>query len=261
MPGIVLKKQVVIGQLLVGLMLAILALPIGCKSNKDIFSGLSSSADDDGAKDGIDVITITENSNPVTGKGNDMSMPDGFSVISKEDFLTQVSDSERSVYALDKDNLYDYYRLTIDDKGGMRCTQYLAMGKRVWGKLKRLAVSVEKNRVGYSFKVFKTSDNLVAQTAEVARIKINFYCNTNDNNDLKNHRVMVAYESSQGMNPHMSGNDIVTDMKIPLVYPRFEALRGDMKNGELRLRDIAFLDANAYYQDHNNSVPAAAIAP
>ncbi|MDE3268988.1 MAG: hypothetical protein OYH77_01745 [Pseudomonadota bacterium] len=247
-------------RLLVGI-LSLTLLVVGCKSNKEQFTGLSSTPSDESEKDGIDVVSTTERSTPVLSKG-DTSMPEVFQAIKKDDFLTQVSDSEKSVYGLDQDNIYDYYRLTIDNDNGMRCTQYLAMGKRVWSKLKRLTVSAEKNRLGYSFKVFQTSNDLVSQTAEVARVMINFYCNaTADNGELKIHRVMIAYESSKGQENHTDGKDIVTDMKVPLVFPRFEALRGDMRNGELRMRDIAFLDTNAYYLKHDNGVAALAISP
>ena len=252
-----------IKRLFTGLVLATLALSIGCKSNKDAFSGLSSSSSAEENKDGIDVITTVERSAPAAdGKGN-ISMPDVFESISKEDFLTQVSDAEKSVYGLDKDNLYDYYRLilTLGD-GGMRCTQYLAMGKRVWSKLRRKKVDVEKNRLGYGFKVFEINPRYpTSQTVNYAPVRIDFYCSADGNGTPKHHRVMIVYESSQGMNPHTSGSDIITDTKIPLVYPRFEALRGDSENGKLRLRDIALIDTNAYLQDLDNDVPALAITP
>lgn len=247
-------------RLLTGLVLATLALSTGCKSNKDSFSAVSS-ADDKKDQDGVDVITSVEHSAPNNVSKSERAMPDIFEGIRKDDFLTQVSDSERSVYGLDKDNLYDYYRLVVSDRG-MRCTQYLAMGKRVWSKLRRKKVEIEKHNLGYGFKVFQLSDKQqVSQTAPVIMtIRIDFYCSSDGKSEAKHHRVLIAYESSQGMNAHTKGDDLVTDMKVPLVYPRFEALRGDSKNGELRLRDIVFVDTNAYYQDQDKDVSALAVA-
>ena len=246
-------------KLLAGLVLAILALVMGCKSNRDTFSGISSvpgyeelSSD----SENVEVITSVERSSSSQGK-EDTSMQDGFTPISKENFLAQVSDAEKNVYSLDKDNLYDYYHLTVYDADGMRCNQYLAMGKRVWSKLKRLGVSIKQNKLGYGFTVFANSDepnNLVSQTALVTNRAVYFYCDTTDNkNTSMRHRVLVVYESRNGKE---HSGDIVPDMKVPLVAPRLEALRGDMETGVLRIRDIVFLDANAYYDELKKGVQA-----